>query len=86
VGVETCHVVDDVGWIGDLGVVARARGRGVGRALLERGFELLAARGLRLVQLNVDSQNETGATRLYESVDMTVRRSFDCYEKRLVAG
>ena len=64
----------------------RARGRGVGRALLEHGFALLAARGVERIQLNVDSQNATGATRLYERAGMTIRRSFDCYEKALGSG
>ena len=85
VGIVTCYVVGTTGWVGDLGVLAEGRGRGIGRALLERGFALLGARGVSHLQLNVDSGNETGATRLYESAGMTVRRSFLCFEKRLVA-
>lgn len=86
VGIVTGYLMPPVGWIGDLGVVAAARGRGAGRALLEHGFGLLAARGASRIQLNVDSANATGATRLYEAAGMSVRRSFDCYEKRLTPG
>ena len=82
VGIVICQDIDGVGWIGDLGVVDRARRRGVGRALLEHGFALLAARGRTLVRLNVDSTNETGAAGLYERAGMHVLRAFHCYERR----
>ena len=86
VGIVTSYVLGDVGWVGDLGVVASGRGRGIGRALLERAFEVLATQGVSHLQLNVDSANETGATRLYEAAGMTVRRAFHCYEKVLTPG
>ena len=85
-GIVTGYLIERIGWIGDLGVLEASRGRGVGRALLEHGFTLLAARGAPRIQLNVDSENATGATRLYEAAGMTVRRSFDCYGKRLAPG
>jgi mycothiol synthase len=81
VGVVICQDTDGVGWIGDLGVVKPARGGGVGRALLEHGFAILAARGRTLVRLNVDSDNETGAAGLYERAGMHVLRAFHCYER-----
>ncbi len=86
VGIVTGYLLEAVGWIGDLGVIEAGRGRGIGRALLEHGFALLAARGASRIQLNVDSANATGATRLYEAAGMTVRRSFECYEKHLTPG
>lgn len=86
VGVAAGWDVDGLGWIGDLGVLPEARGRGIGAALLRTAFALLAARGLTRVRLNVDSGNETGATRLYERVGMTVHRAFDVYETTLPAG
>jgi ribosomal protein S18 acetylase RimI-like enzyme len=54
--------------------------------LLRAAFAALAARGVDHVRLNVDADNETGATRLYASVGMTVRRAFLVYEKRLDPG
>jgi mycothiol synthase len=86
VGIITGYLLGGVGWVGDLGVLASGRGRGIGRALLERAFEQLAAQRAAHVQLNVDSGNETGATRLYEAAGMTVRRVFHCYEKVLTPG
>jgi mycothiol synthase len=86
VGIVVGEIIEEVGWIDDVGVRAAFRGRGVGRALLDHGFALLAGRGVKRIQLNVDSQNATGAIRLYERAGMTIRRSFDCYEKRLGPG
>jgi mycothiol synthase len=80
-GVVICQDIDGVGWIGDLGVLKPTRGRGVGRALLEHGFAILAARGRTVVRLNVDSDNETGAAGLYERAGMHVLRAFHCYER-----
>jgi len=80
-GVVICQDIDGVGWIGDLGVLESARHRGIGRALLEHGFGVLAARGCTLVRLNVDSDNETGAAALYERAGMHVLRAFHCYER-----
>jgi mycothiol synthase len=80
-GVVICQDIDGIGWIGDLGVLKTARGRGIGRGLLERGFEVLAARGRTIVRLNVDSDNETGAAALYERGGMHVLRAFHCYER-----
>jgi ribosomal protein S18 acetylase RimI-like enzyme len=83
VGALTGQKGDGYGWVRDLGVVGRVRGRGIGAALLEHSFALFAARGYPKVILNVDAHNETGATRLYERVGMRQMRQFDCYEKEL---
>jgi ribosomal protein S18 acetylase RimI-like enzyme len=80
-GVETMFLPDGLGWIGELGVLERFRGRGIGRALLLEGFRALASRGATKVRLNVDSENETGATRLYTSVGMREHRRFAVFEK-----
>ena len=85
-GVCTLLMPDRVGWVGDLGVLPRFRSRGIGRALLLAGFGVLASRGAATARLNVDGQNETGATRLYRSVGMDVRREFSVYEKAFGAA
>ena len=69
----------------ELGVLEAHRGTGVGGALLRRAFAELAARGWTIVKLNVDGENRSGATRLYESAGMTRGRSWDFYEKRIDA-
>lgn len=71
------------GWIGTIGVRRPWRRRGVGEALIRRTFALLHARGLRKVRLSVDSQNPTGATRLYERVGMSVLRQSNTWEGEL---
>jgi mycothiol synthase len=84
-GAVTSRMPGGTGWINDLGVRPAFRGRGIGTALLQRSFAELAERGATQVRLNVDSENETGATRLYASVGMTVRRAFLVFEKVLDA-
>jgi mycothiol synthase len=64
------------GWVGDLGVRPEVQGRGIGRALLRHALADLARRGLRTAQLNVDSENQTGAVELYRSVGMGVHREW----------
>jgi mycothiol synthase len=65
-----------VGWVGDLGVRPELQGRGIGKSLLRHALADLSRRGFRVAQLNVDSQNETGAVELYRSVGMTVYREW----------
>jgi mycothiol synthase len=71
------------GFVGLLGVRRAWRGRGLGRALLHRSFGEFWRRGLRRVTLGVDSENPTGATRLYESVGMVVESTNATYEKAI---
>ena len=77
---------DGASWVGELGVLVKFRRRGVARALLERSFTELAARGHHHVRLGVDTENASGATHLYESAGMTVRRRYDVYEKQLTGA
>ena len=69
------------GWIGALGVRADWRGRGLAKALLLRSFREFHRRGQRRVGLGVDSQNASGATRLYESIGMVVDSEQVVWEK-----
>lgn len=59
-------------YVDSLGTARAARRRGVATALLRHSFGEAARRGLRSVRLNVDSENLTGATRLYEAAGMRV--------------
>ncbi len=76
----------DWGWIGVLGVAPRARGRGIGEALVRWTFAEFFRRGERRVALGVDAQNETGATRLYERVGMRTLWEAKVWEKELRAA
>jgi mycothiol synthase len=69
----------ELGWIGTLGVRPAWRRRGLGEALLRAAFARLYARGLRRVGLGVDTENETGALRLYERVGMRPRLRNDTW-------
>ena len=71
------------GWIGALGVRRDWRGRGLAKALLLHSFRVFHRRGKRRVGLGVDSENTTGATKLYESVGMVVDSEQVVWEKEL---
>jgi ribosomal protein S18 acetylase RimI-like enzyme len=71
------------GLVGTLAVRREWRRRGVGEALLRRSFAALHARGRREIRLNVDSENTTGATRLYERVGMSVVHRANTWEHLL---
>ena len=77
---------EEVGWVRELGVRPRWRGRGVGRALLLDAFARFKATGLTRASLGVDAANETGATQLYESAGMSVVQRYDLFEKEFGEG
>jgi mycothiol synthase len=71
------------GWVESLGVLRPWRGRGLGRALLLIAFGEFHQRGQSGAALSVDTENVTGAVRLYEGVGMHVTRRLDTYERPL---
>jgi mycothiol synthase len=81
VGVLLGRPMDGLGWVDMLAVLPAWRGRGIGGALLQASFVRFRDHGLPRAMLNVDSENEAGAVRLYERVGMRVRRQWDLYEK-----
>jgi len=81
VGALTANVWGDRGWVNEIGVLAPHRGRGIGSALLRRSFAAFARRELRCVFLNVDAENPTRATALYERVGMRVVNRWDLWER-----
>ena len=74
----------ETGEVGTLGVRRRWRGRGLGQALLLAVFGELAKRGVSTVELGVDRESETGATRLYDRVGMRVVYTHEAWEKELL--
>lgn len=85
-GVSICRQNPDQGWLGTLAVRRPWRQRGLGRALIDQTFGAFWRRGERKVGLGVDSQNLTGAVRLYESVGMSPTTRIATYEKELRPG
>ena len=73
------------GWVRYLGVLPAARGRGIARFLLEHAFACYAADGRRWAGLSVDTENVSGALRLYESAGMRPWMQIDAYRQRVRA-
>jgi mycothiol synthase len=73
----------ETAWIHVVGVRPAWRRRGLALALLCTGFGALYEQGSRRIGLEVDTQNPTGATRLYEKAGMHVERQYDFFEKEL---
>jgi len=82
-GAALCFGERHFGWVLSLFVRRGWRRRGLGFALLQCSFRALGQRGHTHVGLEVDSENETGATRLYERAGMHVTRRYATYEKPL---
>jgi mycothiol synthase len=76
----------DWGFVRSLGVSPEWRRRGLGLALLQESFRRFAESGEKTVALGVDSENPTGATRLYEHAGMRQLWRADVWEKALRAG
>jgi ribosomal protein S18 acetylase RimI-like enzyme len=76
----------DLGYVGNLGVRRSHRGRGIALALLRASFQQLAGLGAKRVKLDVDSENLTGATRLYERAGMRVVEKRTQYGKDFRTG
>jgi ribosomal protein S18 acetylase RimI-like enzyme len=76
---------NDTGYVAELGVAARARGRGLGRALLLGLFAAFRRAGLTHAELSVHGRNR-GALALYESVGMRSTWEAERWEKALGHG
>jgi ribosomal protein S18 acetylase RimI-like enzyme len=85
-GGSLCTTFMDMGWVDTLGILRPWRRKGLGMALLLHSFGEFYRRGRRKVGLGVDSQNLTGATRLYERAGMHVARQYISFQKELRAG
>lgn len=73
----------DAGYVWVLGVVGRARRRGLGQALLRHAFHEYAATGTTLVTLDVDGGNDSGALEVYRVAGMHVRTANGVYLRPL---
>jgi mycothiol synthase len=73
------------GWIRNLGVLPAARGRGIARFLLEHVLASYAADGRRWAGLGIDTENVSGALRLYESAGMRPWTQVDAFRRRVHA-
>lgn len=67
-------------WLGQLGVLPQARGRGAGSALLGEFLHRAARRGYQRAALEVDSSNASGAVGLYERAGFRTARTSTSWE------
>ena len=73
-------------YVESLSVRPAYRKQGIALALLHQGFGEVYRRGYEAVELDMDSENLTGALRLYEKAGMRVIRQMYSYEKELRPG
>jgi ribosomal protein S18 acetylase RimI-like enzyme len=71
---DDSRIERDAGHVRILGVLPRARGRGIATWLLRSAFAQAAREGRTAMTLTVDSDNTTGATALYERAGMKPER------------
>jgi ribosomal protein S18 acetylase RimI-like enzyme len=90
VGMSLCQpqIADDTtrGYVQGLGVRPAWRKRGIALALLRHTFAEFRRRGYAAVELDMDSENLTGALRVYERAGMRAVRQSVFYEKELRPG
>jgi len=85
VGGALCYA-GPLGWVNSLAVAREWRGRGLGLSLLQHAFGEFYRRNLYRAGLAVDSQNLTGATRLYHRAGMRKTREYLNMKKELRSG
>lgn len=71
------------GWTDPVWVRRPWRRRGVARVLLVRAFDQLRALGMNEASLTADSENLSGATRIYESVGYRITRGWTKWRKEI---
>ena len=72
---------EQVGWLDSVATRRPWRGRGLAAALIARSLVILRDRGMELGGLGVDSENPTGALRLYERLGFRTMRRWSFYRK-----
>ena len=86
VGALFGYIANRRGQISALGVRDTWRRRGIAGALLRAAFAMFRDRGVPDVRLNVDRDNLTGATHLYERAGMRMRRRWLMVSKTMTGA
>lgn len=60
------------GWVNSVALLPEARGKGLGRALLQSSMAALKRAGFERIHLSVDADNQTGALQLYTSAGFAI--------------
>lgn len=82
VGAQVGWIEGGAGRVDQIAVRKPWRRRGVAATLLRRAFATFAAAGATSADLDVDSENRTGATALYEHVGMHATMTYIFMQKR----
>jgi mycothiol synthase len=75
------HTGRQEGYVDTLAVLQEHRRKGLGTALLVKSLHALQEAGMEAAHLHADSENLTGAMRLYERVGFRVRKTLIAYQK-----
>ena len=75
---------EDALFIHTLGTLAEARRRGVGSALLRHAYDVARAERLGFIRLSVDTDNATGAPRLYQRAGLEPVFAMSAWHKHFV--
>jgi ribosomal protein S18 acetylase RimI-like enzyme len=86
VGALFGYITEGRGQVSALAVCEAWRRRGIAQALLRAAFVKFRERGTPNVRLNVDLDNKTGATHLYERAGMHLRRKWLMVAKTMTAA
>ncbi len=71
------------GWTEEITTHRDWRRRGIARALIVRSMHMHKAKGMTEVALGVDTNNPTGALKLYESLGYQKENAWTIYRKPL---
>jgi ribosomal protein S18 acetylase RimI-like enzyme len=74
---------EELAWISTLGVKKSYRQRGLAQLLLHEVFRIHQSQGRKIIELGVDADNATNATKLYLNAGMSVRQTIHYYRKTL---
>jgi mycothiol synthase len=74
------------GYLDTLAVLREHRKRGLGTALINQSLHALRDAGMEAVHLHADSENLTGAMRLYTAAGFEVRKTSVAYRKTMRTG
>jgi mycothiol synthase len=80
---ENTRLGRNLGFLLNLGVLARYRGQGIGQALLLCAMQVLKEHGMTEAELEVDDDNPTPAIRLYEKLGFVEKSRIGRFELEL---
>jgi ribosomal protein S18 acetylase RimI-like enzyme len=78
--------IGDTGWIGYVAIVPEHRRRGLAKRMLQESFGRFWDKGIKRIDLGVDSENRQSAVDLYIGMGMHESHSYESHRKILREG